>query len=97
MQSENNAQKPLATHIDVEHAKVLSPKRNTTQAETTQALVDEQLAHFGIDSASDYGKALASTAHHLYGAQASVMQLWDITSNTLQGLDKEDRVAYFNA
>ena len=83
--------------ISVDHAKVLSPKRNSTKADSTQALVNEQLAHFGIDEQSDYGRALAQTAHHLYGAQSSVMQLWDITSNTLQSLDKEDRVAYFNA
>ncbi len=95
MQSENKFQN--STDVDVTHAKVLSPKRNTTQAETTQALVEEQLSHFGINAESDYGRALANTAHHLYGAQASVMQLWDITSNTLQGLDKEDRLAYFNA
>ena len=95
MQSENKFQN--STDVDVTHAKVLSPKRNTTQAETTQALVEEQLSHFGINAESDYGRALANTAHHLYCAQASVMQLWDITSNTLQGLDKEDRLAYFNA
>ena len=76
----------------IKHASVLSPKRNTTQATTVEALVDEQLAHFGIDANSHYGKALAQTAHHLYGAQSSVMQLWEITSNTLQGLDQEDRV-----
>ena len=86
-------QSNIHSSINVEHAKVLSPKRNTSVAETTEALVSEQLSHFGIDASSDYGKALANTAHHLYGAQSSVMQLWDITSNTLQGLDKEDRVA----
>ncbi|WP_334064624.1 trans-sulfuration enzyme family protein [Alteromonas genovensis] len=83
--------------ISVDHAKVLSPKRNSTKADSTQALVSEQLVHFGIDEQSDYGKALAQTAHHLYGAQSSVMELWNITTNTLQTLDKEDRVAYFNA
>ena len=97
MQSENNYQNTVSTAVDVKNAKVLSPKRNTTKAETTEGLVEEQLSHFGIDASSEYGKALANTAHHLYGAHASVMQLWDITSNTLQGLDKEDRVAYFNA
>ena len=69
MQSENNFQNSI--DVDVTHAKVLSPKRNTTQAETTQALVEEQLSHFGISAQSDYGKALANTAHNLYGAQAS--------------------------
>ena len=81
----------------VNRAKVLSPRRNTTNAESIDALVCEQLAHFGIAETSAYGKALGNTARHLYNAQADVMQLWDITSNTLKTLNKEDRVSYFNA
>ena len=81
----------------VSRAKVLSPCRNTSNAESIDALVCEQLAHFGIDETSQYGKALSNTVRHLYHAQADVMQLWDITTNTLKTLNKEDRVSYFNA
>ncbi|WP_100656100.1 trans-sulfuration enzyme family protein [Alteromonas flava] len=78
-------------------AKSLSPKRNTTQATTIPALVDEQLAHFGIARDSDYGKALAEAAEHLYQSQSSVMQLWEITQQTLSQIGQQEKVAYFNA
>ncbi|MCW8107499.1 PLP-dependent transferase [Alteromonas ponticola] len=81
----------------LQSAKCLSPRRNTTQANSLEELVSEQLAHFGIDANTDYGKALSNTARNLYQAQADVMTLWDITTNTLGSLNKEDRVAYFNA
>jgi O-acetylhomoserine (thiol)-lyase len=78
-------------------AKILSPRRNTTQATTIDELTDEQLAHFGIDKNSEYGQALFNTAQHLYYTQANMQQLWQITSETLEGLSKENKVAYFNA
>lgn len=85
----------MTTTLD--HAKCLSPRRNTTTADSVEALVAEQLTHFGIDSDSEYGQALSSTATHLYQAQSDVMSLWDITSSSLKSLNKEDRLAYFNA
>jgi len=81
----------------VSQAKILSPKRNSSNAQSIEGLVSEQLAHFGISASSEYGQALSDTARHLYGAQSDVMRLWDITNNTLSALSKEDRVAYFNA
>jgi O-acetylhomoserine (thiol)-lyase len=81
----------------VNNAKILSPKRNTTQANTIEELTNEQLAHFGIDKNSEYGQALFNTAQHLYYTQANMQQLWQITSDTLKGLSKENKVAYFNA
>ncbi|WP_299076786.1 PLP-dependent aspartate aminotransferase family protein [uncultured Paraglaciecola sp.] len=91
--SSNNTTAPNVA----EQAKILSPKRNTTQATTVDELTDEQLAHFGIDKNSDYGQALFNTARHLYYTQANMQQLWQITSDTLEGLSKENKVAYFNA
>lgn len=79
------------------HAKRLSPKRNSTQAQSIDALTKEQLAHFGIDQHSDYGQALLAAAGHFYHAQADVSRLWEITSQTLEGLNKQDKLAYFNA
>ena len=81
----------------VSNAKCLSPRRNTTTQDSIEGLVSEQLAHFGIDESSDYGQALSSTATNLYQAQASVSSLWDITNQTLEGLNKEDKLSYFNA
>jgi O-acetylhomoserine (thiol)-lyase len=79
------------------HAKILSPKRNTTMATSVEELSNEQLQHFGIDPRSDYGQALGSLTQHLYHAQVDVQQLWKVTTDTLAGLSKQDKVAYFNA
>ncbi|MFC3094573.1 Cys/Met metabolism pyridoxal-phosphate-dependent enzyme [Alteromonas sediminis] len=78
-------------------ARVLSPKRNTTDAQDISQLVAEQLQHFGIDADTDYGKALGSVANNLYHAQDNLSQLWEITQQTLASLPKSDRIAYFNA
>ncbi|MDO6695135.1 PLP-dependent transferase [Aliiglaciecola sp. 3_MG-2023] len=77
--------------------KLLSPKRNTTEAASIDELAYEQLAHFGIEASSDYGKALFAVAKHLYLAQLDVNNLWKITNETLDGLSKENKLAYFNA
>ena len=55
------------------------------------------MAHFGIEKESEYGQALFNTAQHLYYTQANMQQLWQITSDTFEGLSKENKVAYFNA
>ncbi|MEZ4601573.1 MAG: aminotransferase class I/II-fold pyridoxal phosphate-dependent enzyme [Syntrophotaleaceae bacterium] len=75
----------------------LSPLRNTTHAEDPAALTAEQLRHFGIDPESDYGRALADLTLRLYQAQGAVHELWRLTSETLGGLEREDRIAWFNA
>ena len=85
------------TNSQMTHASVLSPKRNTTTATSIEQLVDEQLKHFGIKADSDYGKALGAAAHHLYQTQTDVMQLWQITQQTLSTIDQQEKVAYFNA
>lgn len=81
----------------VEQAKLLSPKRNTTKAQSIDALAKEQLAHFGIEFESEYGQALLGAATHLYHAQVDVNSIWKVTSETLEGLSKSDKLAYFNA
>lgn len=81
----------------LEAAKILSPKRNSTKADTVQSLAEEQLDYFGIDKDSEYGESLLSTVNHLYQAQADVSRLWDITNQTISELNKSDRIAYFNA
>ena len=85
----------LAT--DFESARVLSPRRKSTEAHTLQELALEQLQHFGLDPNSEYGQAMYRTSLSLYQAQSDVRKLWDITNDTLENLPREDRVAYFNA
>ncbi|UAA40849.1 PLP-dependent transferase [Paraneptunicella aestuarii] len=81
----------------LEQAKVLSPKRNSTQANSIPELAAEQLQHFGIDKSSEYGQSLYDAAMHLYQAQLDISNLWQVTNRTLATLDRKDKIAYFNA
>ncbi|XOV80794.1 MAG: trans-sulfuration enzyme family protein [Aestuariibacter sp.] len=82
---------------NVQNAKVLSPKRNTSTAGSITELAQEQLQHFGIDPQSEYGQSLFATAKNLYQAQVDINNLWQITNKTLANLDRKDKIAYFNA
>ena len=75
----------------------LSPRRKTTTASDLPGLVDEQLAHFGIDARSSFGQALASCTRRLYESQADFEQLWRVTAESIGSLDRADRIAWFNA
>ena len=83
--------------VSVAYARELSPLRNTTESQSIDSLVDEQLRHFSIEPNSPYGQAMVRLSGHLYGANAAVHDLWAETLRTLDGLDRSDRVAYFNA
>lgn len=82
---------------NIEDARLLSPKRNSTSEETIDGLAREQLSHFGISMDSDYGRVLFNVARHFYHAHADINSLWRITCETLEGMDKQDKIAYFNA
>ena len=75
----------------------LSPRRRTTVAGDLGALVAEQLAHFRIDPRGDYGQALARVVGRLYECGADLERLWRVTAETIDSLDRSDRVAWFNA
>ncbi len=75
----------------------LSPRRNSTQATDVAGLVAEQLRHFGVDRATAFGVNLARIAERLYECQTDVEQLWRATVESIAGLDRSDRIAYFNA
>ena len=62
-------------------ARLLSPRRKTTQATTLHKLAVEQLEHFHIDPKSPAGQPLLALAEKLYGAHGDVMDLWE--ANTL--------------
>jgi len=75
----------------------LSPRRNTTAASSVDDLVAEQLGHFGIDPGGDYGRTLGRIAARMYQSQADLEELWRLTLQSIDGLDRADRIAFFNA
>lgn len=75
----------------------LSPKRNTTCADSAESLVAEQLAHFGIDADSEFGQVLARVTQRLYQSHPDFELLWNLTLKTVGELDRSDQIAYFNA
>lgn len=77
--------------------KRLSPRRNSTQAADATQLVAEQLDHFGIDAASEFGRTLTRIAQRLYENHDDVEALWKITLENVDRLSRADRIAWFNA
>ena len=82
---------------DAPPAKILSPRRKTTQATTLAGLAREQLEHFHIDPASPVGRPLGALAEKLYAAHGDLMDLWEVTLRELARLPRQDRLALFNA
>ena len=82
---------------DFDLARQISPRRHSTGASDVDGLVSEQLAHFGIDPAGAYGRRLADLAGHLYGAQADMRRLWDLTVAEMATLPRKDRLERFAA
>jgi len=78
-------------------AREISPRRHSTEASDIDGLVGEQLAHFGIDPDSAYGKHLAGFAGHLYSGHADLMLLWKQGATELATLDRRDRIERFAA
>ncbi len=83
------------THLKT--ARQLSPRRSTSTATSIPELVEEQLKHFSIDPASEVGRALAPLCQHIYAANVDMHHLWDVTVRELGKLERQDRVALFNA
>ena len=77
--------------------KILSPRRHTSEAASLDALVDEQLAHFGIDPKTEYGTTMAKVAKRLYENQHDVNVLWKLTLDSLNQLEHSDQMQRFNA
>lgn len=82
---------------EFDSAREISPRRKSTEASTIDGLVAEQLAHFGIDPASDYGQHLARFAGHLYAGHADLHAMWKDTVQELAGLSRQDRIERFAA
>lgn len=79
------------------HALQLSPLRHSSAATTTAELVTEQLGHFGIDPETPSGRALGRLVAQLGAANAAAHELWALTAETLSKLDRQDRIAWYNA
>ncbi|HEX4795693.1 MAG TPA: PLP-dependent transferase [Humisphaera sp.] len=77
--------------------RALSPKRKSTELDSVDGLVAEQLAHYHIDASSEYGQILSRIAARIYECGADLDRLWKVTARTIDALDRSDRVAYFNA
>ena len=77
--------------------KMLSPKRNTTVATNIDALVEEQLLHFGIVAETEFGEVLADISRRIYACQGDLESMWRLTQQSISTLPQEDKVAYFNA
>jgi O-acetylhomoserine/O-acetylserine sulfhydrylase-like pyridoxal-dependent enzyme len=88
---------PQPTDQDLRSIRSLSPLRKSTTATTIDALAAEQLAHYHIDPGTEYGRTLCSLVSRLYACGADLDHLWRLTAQTIDSLDRSDRVAYFNA
>jgi O-acetylhomoserine/O-acetylserine sulfhydrylase-like pyridoxal-dependent enzyme len=82
---------------DIRTLRSMSPKRKSTQLAEVDALVAEQLSHYHIDAQSEYGQVLGRIVKRLYESSTDLDHLWKITIETIDSLDRSDRIAYFNA
>jgi O-acetylhomoserine/O-acetylserine sulfhydrylase-like pyridoxal-dependent enzyme len=82
---------------DFERMRLLSPRRKTSAADSVDGLVDEQLAHFGVDPSTELGGTLARLARRLYECQVDADLLWAATLRDIQRLPLGDRITLFNA
>ena len=75
----------------------LSPRRNSSQANNEAESISEQIRHAGIQEDSELGKALANTIRDIYHCHDNVDRMWQVVQRDLNGLDKSDNIALFNA
>src|SRR5678809_39494 len=82
---------------DLRAMRNLSPRRRGTAATDSAGLVAEQLEHFQIDPNSEYGRTLGRIVGRLYECGADMERLWKVTFETIDSLDRGDKIACFNA
>lgn len=81
----------------IDQMKMLSPKRNSSTAQTLDELVNEQLEHFGIEANSEYGQTLSRIVSRMYESQADMEHLWQLTLEAMNNLDQSDKIRRFNS
>ncbi len=86
-----------ATEPSLDQMKMLSPRRNSTTAQTVGELVDEQLEHFGIDANTEYGQTLKDIVARMYESQVDIEKLWRLTLESMNSLDQADKICRFNS
>ena len=75
----------------------LSPLRHTTTATDADSLALEQLRHFSLDPHSELGRSLLTLVQQLYTANDAAHELWRRSIEALGKMDRQDRIAWFNA
>lgn len=88
---------PAAQQSDFALGREISPRRKTTEATDVAGLVREQLGHFGIDPASEYGRHLGDLCGHLYSGHADLKRMWEVGVRELVKLPRKDRIERFAA
>jgi O-acetylhomoserine (thiol)-lyase len=81
----------------IDQLRALSPRRKSTAARSLDELVDEQLAHFGIDPDTGFGQTLVRLSRRMYESYEDIDRLWVETIRNIQSLERSDRIAWFNA
>ena len=81
----------------VESMRLLSPLRTSTTGENATDLTTEQLQHFGIDPASEYGVSLSEIVRRMYEAQSDIESLWKTTMSEVANLPQSDKINRFNS
>ncbi|MGI9281798.1 MAG: PLP-dependent transferase [Endozoicomonas sp.] len=74
----------------------LSPVRNSTRAQDSDALATEQLQHFGIQPDTPFGQSLLSAASNLYQAGSDISQFENLCQ-AIASLPESDKISHFNA
>ena len=86
----------MAETKSIDGMKKLSPCRNSTSATTVEELVDEQLAHFGIEQ-DEYGQTLKRIVTRMYESQGDIEQLWSQTLESMNKLNQSEKIDRFNS
>ncbi len=81
----------------VDSMRLLSPLRTSTTGESATDLTAEQLEHFGIDPASEYGVSLSEIVRRMYEAQSDIDCLWKTTMAEVSNLPQSDKINRFNS
>ncbi len=81
----------------IEQMKKLSPRRNSSSADSVDELVLDQLQHFGVDPKSNYGTTLGRVVRRMYENQDDIERLWQVTMETMNELSQSDKISRFNS
>ena len=87
----------MSSDARTDQMKTLSPKRNTSGATTAAELTAEQLKHFHIEPDTEYGQTLSRVVERMYESQGDISHLWQLTLESMNSLDQNDRIQRFNA